>query len=221
MIDLAATIAKMKLCGMSAEQIVMALECLIATDTPEPSAKAIDEAAERRRAADRERKAAKREEDRLRKSAEVCGQSEEAPSPLVPPSLPAPSLPPIIPPSRVDAGASERRVSRATRLPEDFRPLPAVIEFARNLGFTDADVKFEIEQFTDYWRSVPGQRGTKLDWQATLRNRFRDVHSKRKSSPGNFRKPSPADQMRDAFADLRADFAGARSVAGHREFDGS
>ena len=27
-----------------------------------------------------------------------------------------------------------------------------------------------FERFRDYWRGVPGQRGTKLDWEATWRN---------------------------------------------------
>jgi hypothetical protein len=38
------------------------------------------------------------------------------------------------------------------------------------------------DQFRDYWISVPGQRGVKLDWLATWRNRVRDV--KVNTAPG-------------------------------------
>jgi hypothetical protein len=33
-------------------------------------------------------------------------------------------------------------------------------------------------EFVDYWIGVPGQRGTKLNWSATWRNRVRDVISR-------------------------------------------
>lgn len=84
--NLAATIANMKAKGMTAEAIVLALECVVVGAT-------VDEQAERRRAADRERK-------RLRNSAE----SAEGPSPLVPPLSPAPLTPPIIPPTLAGLG---------------------------------------------------------------------------------------------------------------------
>ncbi len=31
------------------------------------------------------------------------------------------------------------------------------------------------EEFVDYWIGIPGQRGIKLDWPATFRNRIRDI----------------------------------------------
>lgn len=44
-------------------------------------------------------------------------------------------------------------------------------------------------EFRDYWASVPGQRGRKLDWFATWRNRVRDVKAPGKSL---FDPPKPA-----------------------------
>lgn len=32
-----------------------------------------------------------------------------------------------------------------------------------------------LEEFRDYWCAIPGQRGTKLSWDRTFRNRVREV----------------------------------------------
>ena len=52
------------------------------------------------------------------------------------------------------------------------------------------------EEFRDYWISVPGQRGLKLDWYATWRNRVRAVPVKQtlqdqKPRPRSSWKPLP------------------------------
>lgn len=44
-------------------------------------------------------------------------------------------------------------------------------------------------EFRDYWAAVPGQRGRKLDWFATWRNRVREVKAPRASL---FEPPKPA-----------------------------
>ena len=86
-------------------------------------------------------------------------------------------------------------VSRATRLPEGFLPLPNVIELARNLGFSDDEIKFEIAKFTDHWRGKSGRDATKSDWQATLRNWFRNALNFKKQ-PSSSRKTT-GDKWRD------------------------
>lgn len=88
---------------MSADAIVQALECIVIDEQKT----AVDEQAERRRAADRERK----REARLRNSAE----SAETPSPLVPPLSPAPLSPPIIPPSPAEISFSGRELETKLR----------------------------------------------------------------------------------------------------------
>lgn len=35
------------------------------------------------------------------------------------------------------------------------------------------DLAAATEEFVDYWKGVPGQRGRKTDWEATWRNRMR------------------------------------------------
>ncbi len=56
---------------------------------------------------------------------------------------------------------------KATRIPADWKLSEEAKKFAVDLGL-DADSV--AGSFLDYWRSVPGARGLKLDWPATWRN---------------------------------------------------
>ncbi len=63
---------------------------------------------------------------------------------------------------------------RGARLPEDWNPLmPDTAEAERKLGSSGAIE--ELAKFRDYWKAQPGQRGTKLDWDATFRNWIRNA----------------------------------------------
>lgn len=42
----------------------------------------------------------------------------------------------------------------------------------------------EAEKFKDYWRAQPGQKGRKLDWQATWRNWCRNARDRQKPRDG-------------------------------------
>ena len=53
------------------------------------------------------------------------------------------------------------------------------LEFARSEGFADPQIIQMWREFVDFWVGVPGQRGLKLDWPATWRNRVRDVKARR------------------------------------------
>lgn len=58
---------------------------------------------------------------------------------------------------------------RGTRLPEDWAPSPALRDWtARETPTVDA--RAEFAKFRDYWSSVAGAKGVKLDWDATWRN---------------------------------------------------
>jgi hypothetical protein len=71
-----------------------------------------------------------------------------------------------------------QRVARAdvrgSRLPDDFCLSSEMKEWAAKEVPT-VDVEKALSEFKDYWRGVPGQRGRKLDWPATFRNRLRDI----------------------------------------------
>jgi hypothetical protein len=61
---------------------------------------------------------------------------------------------------------------RGSRLPEDWRLTTEQIEWAIGAQPTwDAEHALKVcESFRDHWKSVPGSRGVKLDWDATWRN---------------------------------------------------
>lgn len=73
----------------------------------------------------------------------------------------------------------KRAEARATRLaldscPEDWS------SFCKTER-PDLNVKATWERFSDYWRSVPGSKGTKLDWFATWRNWVRNERAASKA----------------------------------------
>jgi uncharacterized protein YdaU (DUF1376 family) len=74
--------------------------------------------------------------------------------------------------------------SRGTRLEQSWKPSEEAIQFAWGLGL---DAEREAGEFRDYWIGVPGQRGVKLDWEATWRNHCR---RSAKLSAGRGGKPS-------------------------------
>jgi hypothetical protein len=69
----------------------------------------------------------------------------------------------------------ERKNTRGTRCPPDFALDGDDRAFAAALGLPPEIVEAETPQFIDYWSSVPGAKGVKLDWKATWRNRMRDL----------------------------------------------
>lgn len=89
--------------------------------------------------------------------------------------------------------------ARGTRLPPDWRPNEALRQFARD---HNVDPDTARAEFVDFWIAVPGQRGVKLDWDSTFRNRIRDLAS------GKFRSRAgpPQRQQQPSFRDLADQF---------------
>lgn len=63
---------------------------------------------------------------------------------------------------------------RGCRLPSDWMPKDHIHE------------TYELEKFRDYWASVPGQRGMKLDWDATWRNWMKNSQERRRVPKENY-----------------------------------
>ena len=98
-----------------------------------------------------------------------------------------------------------KRSVRGHRLPEDWRPLPEDRpEALAKLG-SSAALEQEILKFHDYWKAQPGQRGLKLDWDATWRNWIRNAKGNTANGQRSFDTP-----RRSASSDF---FAGIASVA--------
>lgn len=121
--------------------------------------KITDEQAERRRAADRERKRS----FRLRNSAESAESAEQKKG------LPhTPSKENITHDSLRESSPSAQK--RGTRLPEDWIPSEADRRSAIGDGLPSHEIDRTAATFRDYWISQPGQKGVKLNWPATWRN---------------------------------------------------
>lgn len=106
------------------------------------------------------------------------------------------------------------RASRGTRLPENFTPLPAIVQQGLNLGLTEADISDQLERFRDWANAATGQVSIKRDWQAAFRNWIKRVADDRKKQQRFAGKQSPGDKMRQAFDDLDAEVARRRQAAG-------
>lgn len=66
---------------------------------------------------------------------------------------------------------------RGSRVPIPFPLTDELREWAKS-ETPDIDVSRATAEFVDYWRGVPGQKGCKLDWIATWRNRMRDQQAR-------------------------------------------
>lgn len=98
--------------------------------------------------------------------------------------------------------------NRGTRMSDTFQPDASCSKLADELGLSNEQRRNAIENFVDYWKGIPGQRGCKLDWQATFRNQIRHVaKTKGGALDRNFtRKPNSIDEAFDSVsAALRAE----------------
>ncbi len=68
---------------------------------------------------------------------------------------------------------ASKQPRRGTRLEPDWQPPPAAWEFGRRLGYSDAELTEQLDDFRDHWTAKPGKDGCKLDWPATFRRWLR------------------------------------------------
>lgn len=122
-----------------------------------------DEQAERRRAADRERK-----RNAIPQISAESADTEEQPLSL------DKEIPPR-PPKEIKPYPRENSArAKGARITGCWSPEKRDWEFAiSEIGSTAADR--ELSKFRDYWISKPGQGGVKLDWSATWRNWIRSA----------------------------------------------
>lgn len=79
---------------------------------------------------------------------------------------------------------------RGSRLPDGWAPSAETQEWSKAQGVTDPTGTI-LDDFRDYWQALPGAKGVKLDWDATFRNRVRQVAQHRPSP----RAPVPRQQL--------------------------
>jgi hypothetical protein len=77
----------------------------------------------------------------------------------------------------MDASPVPASTKRGTRLPEDWQPSePVRADLMQQ--YPHVKLGLVLEEFRDFWCAVPGQRGLKLSWDRTFRNRVREVAHK-------------------------------------------
>lgn len=109
------------------------------------------------------------------------GSKTEAKSNPVPGPVPVPQEendPPNPPTGDAPDGADDddaNKGKRGTRFSPDAVLTDEWRDAAIKLGYPAEHVEWLFDEFKDYWCAVPGQKGTKLDWLMTWRNRVRDT----------------------------------------------
>lgn len=158
---------------MTSEAILQTLECLFGD--VQFQCVVADEATERRRAADRVRKAVKRQT-----SADFRGipQTSADPSPLVPPLSPTPPNPPYNPPIQ----SKPTRAKPATAIADDWEPDGKTWKLAEDLGFTSQEAWDQLDRMRDWARNA-GSKGNKSDWNAAFRNWLKRAADDRRNKP--------------------------------------
>jgi hypothetical protein len=99
---------------------------------------------------------------------------------------------------------ASRSAPLAHRIPDDYRPSDGLVAWVR-AHCPDVPAS-EHDRFIDHWRSTPGAKGRKLDWDATWRNWMRraqdDIRSGRRAPAG--RRRSTTDERVAAGLELAA-----------------
>lgn len=84
-----------------------------------------------------------------------------------------PYLEPYLDREKGEPIGSPKKPTKGSRLTSEWVLPKSWGEWAVSLGASEALVRKEADRFRDYWIAVPGQKGVKLDWEATWRNWMR------------------------------------------------
>jgi len=103
------------------------------------------------------------------------------------------------PEGSLHAAPTSTNRKRGTRLPEDWQPDDALVQWARKTR-PDILLDDEIENFKDYWIAKTGSGATKLDWNRTFKGWIRKVWARPTGigARGSF-------QQNDAFSNVLPD----------------
>lgn len=97
-----------------------------------------------------------------------------------------------------EAYASSKK-KRGTRIKEDWMLPKDWGEWALAEGWPEHAIRLEAQKFHDHWKAAPGQKGVKLDWQATWRNWMRNSKSPKNRKFGE-NDPTAPNPTPDAIA---------------------
>jgi hypothetical protein len=103
----------------------------------------------------------------------------------------APCLQPAIPERETETEREQKKQSRGTRLPADWKPSDDQIAFCKS-DRPDLNPVAVADRFRDFWIAQPGAKGVKLDWDATWRNWVRNERAGGGNRPVASASPMPA-----------------------------
>ena len=72
------------------------------------------------------------------------------------------------------------KATRGSRLPSDWKPDAELAEWSK-AERPDLNLRKVLEEFRDYWTSVAGSKGVKLNWDATWRNWVRSQKAEKQT----------------------------------------
>lgn len=111
--------------------------------------------------------------------------------------------------SKQKTEGQKKELVRGSRLPLGWSPASELIAWAKKER-PDLPVHREIDSFIDYWRSVAGPKGVKLDWDATFRNWIRRATGGLQRAAANST-PSKARQKINNLQEFRNGLAKGRN----------
>jgi hypothetical protein len=101
-----------------------------------------------------------------------------------PPTSDPDQRPPTPAPSAVaevaERTSTSKAGSRGTRIAADWNPSAATIAWCQQQR---VDGLAHVDEFRDYWIALPGAKGVKLDWDATFKNRIRQIMNDGRAVP--------------------------------------
>jgi hypothetical protein len=101
---------------------------------------------------------------------------------------------------------SEKMTKKGKRLPDDFEVTQAMLDWAAEKRLS-VDFEIETEKFRNYWVSVPGAKGVKLDWVATWRNWMLNAEGYQRRGNGGYQKaPSTNRERLEAYGSVFAKY---------------
>lgn len=77
--------------------------------------------------------------------------------------------------AELEARLQESERTRGTRLRPNWEPSEATRQWIQREGYPEQWVDTQFHKFHDYWQSISGKRGIKLNWDSTFRNWLRNA----------------------------------------------
>lgn len=103
----------------------------------------------------------------------------------------------------VDVAPKGEPRKRGVRIPDDWKPTTADIEWQRRKAIPDALARREFEKFGNYWRAKSGANAVKLDWSMVWQNWLLEAQARASPEPDAAARAKIAARAADPLASAR------------------